>query len=81
MAVPLTNPRALLGMLTSLAGAAINLGADTGMRRPVDVTATLDGRVIARQRAWTEESVSSLVAAMTEDADRLPLDEFQRLWG
>src|SRR5688572_33303491 len=37
--VPLTNPRALVGVLANFLFAAGNLGADTGATRPVDVVA------------------------------------------
>jgi hypothetical protein len=77
-AVPLTNPRALLGLVANLLVAAVNFGADTGARRAVDVLARVDGRVVGRIRAWTPQSIESAVTAMKEDVDRLPLDEFQR---
>ena len=79
-AVPLTNPRALLGLVTNLVVAAVNFGADTGARRAVDVVARVDGRVVGRTRAWTPQSIQTAVTAMTEDSDVLPLSEFQRRW-
>ena len=79
-AVSLRNPRALVGMLSNLAVAAVNFGADTGARRANDVVARVDGQVVGRTRAWTPESIESAATAMREDARVLPLDEFRRRW-
>src|SRR5687768_16895388 len=72
-AVPLTNPRALLGLVANLVVAAVNFGADTGARRATDVVARVDGRVVGRTRAWTPQSIDTAVRAMEEDFEVLPL--------
>ena len=78
--VPLTNPRALLGVVGNVLFAAGNLGVGTDATRPVDVVARVDGRVVGRKRAWTPQTLDATAKAMEEDAAELPLEEFQRRW-
>jgi hypothetical protein len=76
--VPLTNPRALFGVIAN--SLLVLLDMSHGGWRAVDVIARCGDRVVGKQRAWASDTLDHVLTAMTDDAEKLTVEEFEKSW-